>query len=165
MLRNQRGITLGSLIVYIIITIIATTILATIIASFSSNVSGLVGENVDIIEIDKFNTYFLKEVKKTNNDVESISEDKKTITFSSGNRYNFSGDAIYLNVNIKISKGIEDCTFEESEQNGKKIITTNITLKGTKYTREFVLSNTANTTEIVNEIDYTYYHDGESEIE
>lgn len=153
-MKNQKGITLASLIIYILVMIIVAGVLATIIGSFTNDVADISGTNLDIAELDKFNIYFLQEVKKTNNSVSTISEDGKQITFTLGNTYVFHQNGIYLN-DIRIASNIENCTFEQVQHNGKTVVTTHININGIEYNNEFVLSNKTNIEGILNEVDYT----------
>lgn len=81
-MKSEKGITLTSLVLYIMLVLIVLGILATITASFQSNLKEVNKEGTKNSEIDKFNIYFLKDVKKQGNKVASISENKDEITFS-----------------------------------------------------------------------------------
>lgn len=155
-MKNERGITLGSLIIYVIVTMMAIAILATIMASFTRDVKDISKSNTDNLELDKFYSYFLKDVKNSNNDISEIAENNQSITFTSGNEYSFSNQAIFYNDNIKLAENIEACTFDEGEENGKTTITTAITINGTTYTRKFVLGNSTTIAQ-VNEEDYVHH--------
>ena len=71
-MKDQRGITLMSLMIYIIVTILVIATLTTIMSYFSKNLTEIIGQDDSIIEIDKINISFLKEVKKTNNIITAI---------------------------------------------------------------------------------------------
>ena len=128
-MKSEKGITLTSLAIYIMVTLIVLGILATITASFRSNVIQMNKEGTGSSEIDKFNMYFLKEVKKQGNEISSISN--TSVSFTSGNTYTFNStdEAIYLSnesSNIKIAEEIESCTFSSNLENGKTVITATI---------------------------------------
>ena len=78
-MRNQKGITLTSLIIYIVLIFVIIDILARVSVYFTSNMSEISKESASISEIDKFNMYFLKDTKKTGNKIKSVSEDGTTI--------------------------------------------------------------------------------------
>ena len=64
-MKDQRGITLMSLMIYIIVTILVIATLTTIMSYFSKNLTEIIGQDDSIIEIDKINISLLKEVKKS----------------------------------------------------------------------------------------------------
>lgn len=139
-MRSQRGVTLTSLVTYIIVILIVVGILATIMANFESNVDKLNKEGTSSTEIDKFNIYFIKEVKKQGNEIDSISS--REVLFTTGNKYTYKSNSIYLNDNIKISEDIEKCVFESNIENGKTIISVTIKAKNSEQKQiEYVLSN------------------------
>lgn len=154
-MKSERGITLASLVIYVIITVMGVAILATIMAYFSKDVRDLSRDNIEIAELDKFYSYFLQDVKNTNNDISEITEGNASITFTSGNTYTFRDETIFFNDNIKLAENIESCTFTEGEENGKKTITTSITINENTYSRKFVLSNQRTNVALINEDDYT----------
>ena len=63
-MNSQNGVTLTSLAIYIILVLIVLGILATITTNFQMGIKGVNEEGTENLEIDKFNMYFLKEVKK-----------------------------------------------------------------------------------------------------
>ena len=153
--KSQKGITLISLAMYIILATVVISLLATLMASFTKDVKDSVQENFGTSELDKFYAYFIKDVKKTGNSVDNISEDGFTITFSLGNSYSYSSQnkAIYLNTNIKIAEKIENASFSVNGEG--TIITTNITIDENTYTRDFSLPGTT-IAMTENEEDYVY---------
>ena len=156
-MKNEKGITLATLTVYIIITVMGIAILATIMAYFSRDVKDISKNNIEVVELDKFYSYFLQDVKKTNNDISEIAANNKSITFTSGNTYSFSDKTIFFNETIKLAENIDACTFTEGTQNGKTTITTAIIINDNTYTRTFVLSNKTATIAQVDEEDYVYH--------
>lgn len=116
-MKNNRGITLTSLIIYVIGMVIVVSLIATLTTFFYKNV------NVDNISKDttqytKFSNLFLKEINKKDNDViecKTIEEDGQKISyiiFSDGNQYTYKAEnkSIYKN-KIKICKDVEECEF------------------------------------------------------
>lgn len=130
-MKNNKGITLTSLIIYIIgMTIVVATI-ATLTSFFRKNI------NVDKITTDttqytKFSSIFLDEINNKNNTIiecKTTREDNyKTsyIIFSSGNQYTFmeKNNAIYKN-NLKICEQVNDCNFSYNYVNSQYQITVN----------------------------------------
>lgn len=116
-MKNNRGITLTSLIIYVIGMVIVVSLIATLTTFFYKNV------NVDNISKDttqytKFSNLFLKEINKKDNDViecKTIEEDGQKVSyiiFSDGNQYTYEAEnkSVYKN-NIKICKDVEECEF------------------------------------------------------
>ena len=69
-------------------------------------------KNFVIIKFNKFNTYFLKEVKTIDNYIDSTSENY--ILFSSGNSFSIANNTIYYN-NVQICQGVKNISFETIE--------------------------------------------------
>jgi len=146
-MKSQKGVTLTSLVIYIVVVLIVLGILAVITANFQGNIKEIYSEGTNNSEIDKFNIYFLKEIKKQGN---KIDEDKflsNEVLFSTGNKYTFNSNekCIYLNDNIKVAENIERCIFSynsDKEENEKTVITVIIkSVNGENRTIEYVLSN------------------------
>ncbi len=154
-MKSQKGITLTSVSIYVMVVIIVVGILATITATFQSNIKDVNYEGSSSSEFDKFNIYFLKEVKKQGNKIEQISGNE--ITFTLGSKYTFNQEdsAIYLNDDIKIAENIENCSFSNSNVNGKEIITVVIKpLDTEEKTVEYTLGDDSNNVAYENESDY-----------
>ena len=157
-MKNQRGITIASLAVYVVIVLIVITILANITASMQKGIRDSGKEGTGIAEINKFNVYFLEEVKKPYNNIqETEQENDSKIVFTSGNsfRYVENDKIIYLN-NIKIAEDIEICRFSsQQEENGKTLITVTIRAKDTEQkVMNYVLVNELYIQNFANENDY-----------
>lgn len=116
-MKNNRGITLTSLIIYVIGMVIVVSLIATLTTFFYKNV------NVDNISKDttqytKFSNLFLDEINKKDNDIvecKTTEEDGQKISyiiFSDGNQYTYKAEnkSIYKN-KIKICKDVEECEF------------------------------------------------------
>jgi len=145
-MKNQKGITLTSLIIYIVLIFFIIVILARVSVYFTSNMSEISKDSASISEIDKFNMYFLKDTKRTGNKIESVSEDGTSITFTNGTTYSFSKDnevIYYENVaddkKIIIAETIEDCKFIQSKENSKDIVNIEITINEKVHKYEYVM--------------------------
>ena len=116
-MKNNRGITLTSLIIYVIGMVIVVSLIATLTTFFYKNV------NVDNISKDttqytKFSNLFLDEINKKDNEIvecKTTEEDVQKISyiiFSDGNQYTYKAEnkSIYKN-KIKICKDVEECEF------------------------------------------------------
>lgn len=124
-MKNNHGVTITSLIVYVIAMLIVIGIIANLTSFFYTNVLNLEDESTNISEILKFNMYFLEEVKNDNNSIVEIEQNR--ITFVTGNTFIFQDNSIYLN-NIRICDNIKNLNFSKEEVNNKNIINVLITV-------------------------------------
>jgi lipopolysaccharide export LptBFGC system permease protein LptF len=165
-LKSQNGITLTSLVVYVVLIFVVLAILATVTANFQSSIKEINQDGIEIAEINKFNSYFLQEVKKQDNSIIDITQN--SVTFSSKNKYEYDSTNKIINLieldetgeisrTIEISKNIEECNFKEELQNGKNIIIVEIKAQNTdKITKEYVLNTTKFTSKYQDEEEYVY---------
>lgn len=121
-MKNQKGITLVSLLVYIIVMIIIIGGLSTISYNFYRNTQALEVDTEDIVEFSNFNEYFIKEIKKANNKIDNISEDGTYIVFTDGNSFMLNNKSIYYN-QIEISKNVNSLKFEYDKDKENNEIT------------------------------------------
>lgn len=139
-MKNNHGVTITSLIVYVIAMLIVIGIIANLTSFFYTNVFNLEDESANISEISKFNMYFLEEVKNPNNSIAQINEN--SITFVTGNTFIFQDNSIYLN-NIRICENIKNLNFTKEEINSKDVINVLITVgDNMEYTKatKFVMA-------------------------
>lgn len=142
-MKSQKGITMASLGVYIVVSIIVVATLATIMANYKNSIKTMDNDAEYLSEYNKFNLYFLEEVKKPENSsmerANSIGTKKNeynSIKFKTGNEfmYKIKEEILYLNKSteekIKLIKNVKKCTFEfndiDHEANGKNVIRVNI---------------------------------------
>ena len=98
--ESAKGITLLTLIVYIGSLLVALAILATVSAYFANNFNEMREYTTNIGEFDRFNVFFLEEVKRTGNSVRypGIGRESNEIEFVNGNgvtAFRFEGNRIY----------------------------------------------------------------------
>ncbi len=165
-MKSQKGITLTSLATYVVLIFAVLAILATVTANFQSNIREINQEGTDIAEINKFNSYFLQEVKKQENGIKEIEEN--SIEFLSKNKYQFDNNSETINLvelddngnetkTIKIAEHIKECRFSKKIQNGKNIITVTIKAKNTdEIITEYVLNTDGFTYKYDDEDSYIY---------
>jgi hypothetical protein len=135
-MKNQKGLTLISVIIYVLTMIIVISIVANITRYFYSNVSTITDGVDNSYIFTAFNSYFSEEINIYQNTV--VSCDGASIEFShDNNKFTFKNDAIYFN-NAKICDDVKDCSFEYDTQT--KIIT--VILKSAKktYTNTYTIS-------------------------
>jgi len=140
-MKSEKGITLATLLVYIAIMLVALVTLGTITAYFQSNINEFNTKSTQDIEFDKFNLYFIKEAKITNNAIDDVNSTSTKITFKSGNKYEFKDNSIILNDNIKIAENVGTCEFIWYTENNSQVIKVTMKIGETKRTNEYVLSN------------------------
>lgn len=153
-MKSQRGITLASLAIYLVLIFTVLAILAAITSNMQIGVIDSGKNGTGYIEINKFNLYFLDDIKKQQNEIDTITENE--ILFTSGNKYTYNSNkkTIYLNDKIKIARDIETCEFANLEENEKTIIRVTIKQKNSQEkTIDYVL-NDIDTTFYENEEDY-----------
>ena len=130
-MRKNNGVTMVSLIVYVVVMTIVLGFMGSIITSFYNNTDAVQGNVQQIVEFNKFNTYFLKEVKLNNNQVDHVSEDNTYILFKSGNAFSISNNKIYYN-NIRVCDDVQALEFvleqDTEDANGEYSII-NVTLE------------------------------------
>lgn len=130
-MRKNNGVTMVSLIIYVVVMTIVLGVMSSIITSFYNNTDTVQGNVQEIVEFNKFNSYFLKEVKLNNNQVDHVSEDNKYILFKSGNSFSISNNKIYYN-NIRICDKVQTLEFvleqDTEDVNGEYSII-NVTLE------------------------------------
>ena len=118
-MKDQKGITLTSLVIYVIVMLIVIGVMSVMINRFYNNIGQFEGNTDEIVAYNKFNTYFLKEIKKLGNKIDSITENY--ILFASGNSFSFADNSIYYN-DMKICKNVQQMKIESKiKDNAEKI--------------------------------------------
>lgn len=144
-MRSQKGVTLVSLIIYVIAMAIVVGILATITTFFYKNVQDVSADIAPITEYTNFNSYFSDEVNHKNLKVIKCGTNEENgqnyILFSNGVQFTYVAEnkGIYRN-KVKICRNIDNCTFEETIENGKSIITVNFESGSQKRETTYILT-------------------------
>lgn len=168
-MKNQRGVTLASLIIYVIVLLIVIVMLGVMRNNFQSGVMGLSEDSKTESEFNKFNIYFLKDIKEPGNTATIAGEQNNEITFSSGNIYEFSNNNIYFisgEQRIKLLENINNCRFDENNENGKTIVNVSITFSNNKtISKDYVLVEDVVGNLYQDEEDYIYIQEDTNIIE
>lgn len=136
-MKNKKGITLIALTIYVIAFSIIIGIIATLTSYFYNNVINFDETTKSYAEINKFNMYFLQDIKEDGvsitNFLEDENKEKIGITLYNSksyetNIYKFENNAIYRNGNL-ICKNINSLKFKIDENN-KNIINIYIETQG-----------------------------------
>lgn len=141
-MRNKKGITLVSLVIYIAVVMVVAAVVIRITTYFKNSMTDVA--NVDFeTEFQKINLYLLDESKTIGNGIDEIISDTK-IVFTNGNKYeyNSSEKIIYLNETIKLCEKVDSCIFsEKTAENGKNVITLTIKIGENSKTVDYVMQN------------------------
>ena len=135
-MKSEKGITLIVLSIYIIVFSIIIVLLANLSSYIYSNIENINDSSVDISEINKFNMYFISDIKTNNQaDVKTLSDNNQNtiqIIFQDGDVYSYVEDekSIYKNKQ-KIARNIEAFNAEGYKKNNKTYIQVSIEI-GTK---------------------------------
>ena len=121
-MKSQKGLTLISVSIYVIVMIVVVGVISVVTGAFMKTLKSADFNNDPIAEYTTFNSYFSEEVNHQGLKVVECQNDY--IVFDNGVQYSFIAEnsGIYRN-QVKICRDIENCTFSQSENNGKTIIT------------------------------------------
>ncbi len=138
-MKNNKGITMISLITYIMGLTIVLALIATLTTFFFKNISAK-DLNSDTTQYTKFSSIFLEEINNKNNSViecKSLNNGVSYIIFSSGNQYTFNANSkcIYKN-KIKICGNVETCDFSYTFVDSKYKIKVNFKTSNIDMTGE-----------------------------
>jgi hypothetical protein len=135
-MKKCKGITLMTLIIYVGVLLVVIAVMSSIIENFYQNNTTANENTKAILEFNKFNTYFLKEIKKPGNAVEALvnNNNNNYILFKTGNSFSLQNKIIYYN-NIKICDGVENVQFSYGKKNNSDE-TTDETIIDVKVTFE-----------------------------
>lgn len=124
-MKNQKGITLTSLTIYVIVFMLVIGIVTTLTSYFYKNVMNFDETTKSYSEINKFNMYFLQDIKEKGVTIQNFIEDDENnkigITLYNSNNYEtnvykFENKAIYRN-GIVICKNINSIQFKINDEN------------------------------------------------
>lgn len=128
-MKSQKGVTLIALVIYVIVLTIVVSILAMISSFFFSNVNFVKKQANYAPEFNKFNMFFIQDVKQNKN----LTITGNVVKFEDGTEYTFNLDqkAIYRNGKA-IAKNVQAAVFttttETIRNTTKNIINVNIAI-------------------------------------
>lgn len=132
-MKDNKGITLANLVVYVVGFTIIIGIVTVIISFINTNIVQMNEATDRVAEYSKFNLAFVEEVKKLNNEVTNVTSN--SIEFSSGNKYTFQDNKIYLN-KVALVNHVKKCTFQLINIDYKQVVAVNMEIgKGTTIIR------------------------------
>lgn len=131
-MKAERGITLIILSIYVIVFSIIIALLANLSSYIYKNLDNVSNSTIDLSEFNKFNMYFIEDVKTNKKAlVQNLADNNREfiqIAFADGDIYAYTigDDSIYKN-NQKIASNILDFKAEEFKKGNKIYI--EITIK------------------------------------
>lgn len=138
-MKSQKGVTLIALVIYVIVLTIVVSILAMISSFFFSNVNFVKEQANYAPEFNKFNMFFIQDVKQNKN----LTITGNVVKFEDGTEYTFNLDqkAIYRNGKA-IAKNVQAAVFttttETIRNTTKNIVNVSIAIgnTGALFTKE-----------------------------
>lgn len=128
-MKSEKGITLITLTIYIIVMVVMIGIIAIVSGAFMKSMQDANFYNDPIAEYTAFNSYFSEQVNHPGLKILECKENY--IVFDDGVQYSFieENKGIYRD-KVKICWDIDSCTFSESIQNGKPVVTVHFVAGG-----------------------------------
>lgn len=128
-MKSEKGVTLTSLILYIMVATIVIGTMAVISSNFFSNVDKTQNQNEYAEEFNKFNMFFIQDVKNNN----SAEVSNNQITFRDGNTYIYNSTEKNVTRNgTVIAKNIRNLQFTSGtyavNTTTKNLITVNMSI-------------------------------------
>lgn len=111
-LKNNKGITLLALTIYIFIFTLIIGVMTTISSFFYGRVYDVVDAPKHVSEFNKFVMFFSTDIKNYN----SANVTNTTIDFENGPKYKYQNNKIYRN-DVLIAKDILECNFLLKQHN------------------------------------------------
>lgn len=154
-MKQERGITLISLIVYVILMTFIVAGVSAITSSFYNNVNSFDKSSESAVSFSKFNMYFLKDIKSDNVKIVNYTSgsgetavsttDKKVLTLSMTNEegkiqtatYEMKDGGLYRD-NVKICDDVQDVKFT-TYQKTKNLVSVYIKFKNYEKTTSYIL--------------------------
>ena len=137
-MKNNKGITMTSLSIYVISFVIIIGIISSITVFFNSNSKEISKETASASEYNKFNLYMLEYTKGA---YKIESTDAEGIKFTNGDKFVKKGNILYFN-KIKLCENIDEFKVEKATAiNGKEVLKTYIKINGTVYTTDYVIES------------------------
>ena len=147
-IKNEKGFTLISAIMYLLVATIVISLIVAISAGVIKSFRVANDDTAKITEINKINMYMLEEMNNPENKIDVISADGTYISFTQGGKYTFKGNILYKDT-YKIAEGIETVEgtkfFSVDQQNGKTVLTVNLKINGKDEQNSYVSRGLATT--------------------
>ncbi len=121
-MKDNKGITLVTLIGYIVLSLLVISALILVTGNFKKNFNELDVQSVQEIQLDKINLQLTKEIKEGKR-VDRELTTENTLVFKNGNIYKYvaADKKIYQNDNVTIAEYITSCKFEMINEKTLKV--------------------------------------------
>ena len=142
-MKDERGITLIALIIYVIILTIVVAIVSNITTSFYSNVNEFDSDTESVVSILKFNMYFVKDIKRDEVTVKDIKNNYIILSYYNENgvkidtQYSMQNNSLYRD-KVKICSNVDNVEFSMQDENVIKI---NFKIGDYEKTATYVIEN------------------------
>lgn len=122
-MKSEKGITLTSLVIYIIVFSSVLALLSSLSNFVYGNMRKISSDSISSEEFNKFNTYFVKDVKNSKMATVQNDSSQTVITLENGSKYTYvnSEKAIYRDT-VKIARNIIKFSASMKQQNNKNLI-------------------------------------------
>ena len=137
-MKSEKGVTLITLTIYILVTTVVVGIIVVVPGVIMKRLSDADFYNDPIAEYSAFNSYFSNQVNHSG--IKILECNENYIAFDDGVQYTFVQEnrGVYRNQE-KICWDIDKCTFSETIENGKVIITVYFKAGGQERTTKYTL--------------------------
>ncbi len=122
-MKNEKGITLISLIVYIILLTLAVAGISNIMGAMHSNVNSMDKASESAVSLSRFNMHFIKDIKRDDVKIVSSTSDQVQLSFTNDAgeneivKYSIQNNALYRN-KVKICSNVNAGTITANEDTG-----------------------------------------------
>ena len=129
-MKEERAITLISLITYVILLMLIVAVISNITASFYANINEFDDQSEDVVSYTKFNMYFLNDIKRKNTVIADYQDNYIVLTYLQDGQekqveYSLQNNSIYRNM-IKICGNVSQMNFIVNKSNNTIQILTKI---------------------------------------
>lgn len=139
-IKDNRGVTLTSVTIYVIALTVVVVIIARISTYFYRNINNVTTNVAADAEYTKFNSYFTDEINIEENEVATCGTDANGMNYiifsKTQNQYSYYNNGIYRN-KTKIVKDVDSCQIKYNTST--KIITVNLTIKNKSYSTQYTV--------------------------
>lgn len=145
-MKNEKGITLIALIIYVILMTFVVAGVSAITSSFYTNLNEVDENSKSAVAFSKFNMYFIKDIKSKDVRIESSSKDQIQLSFTDDNeknetvRYSVQNNSLYRN-KVKICDDIKDVkiTVDNNTEGRNPSVTVYLKIKKYEKTTTYAL--------------------------
>jgi len=122
-MRSEKGITLTTLVIYIVVFSAVLALVGSLSSFVYGNLRKLNQDSISSEEFNKFNTYFVKDIKESKLATVQNTDNKVEIILENGSKYTYvkKENAIYKEA-VKVARNIIRFNAVLKEENNKNVI-------------------------------------------